>query len=107
MRWGSIAESKSGRQVKLAMDDKENDHEQGKRGGIPGSVMDGARIISYNLNEGERPGGVKIRMKIRVESGRKGRVIDARQAQAIREYLRWVRQYRSSGGPGTSRGAQG
>jgi hypothetical protein len=49
--------------------------------------MDGARIISYNLNEDERPSGVKIRMKIRVESGRKGRVIDARQAEAIREYL--------------------
>jgi hypothetical protein len=69
--------------------------------------MDGARIISYNLNEDERPGGVRIRMKIRVESGRKGRVIDARQAEAIREYLRWVRQYRSSGGPGASRGAPG
>ena len=64
--------------------------------------MDGARIISYNLNEDERPGGIKIRMKIRVESGRKGRAIDARQAQAIREYLRWVRQYRSSGAPGRS-----
>ena len=35
--------------------------------------MDGARIISYNLNEDERPGGMKVRIKIRVESGRKGR----------------------------------
>ena len=74
---------------------------------MKGRIMEGARIISYNLNEDERPGGVKIRMKIRVESGRRGRAIDARQAEAIREYLRWVRQYRSSGGPGTSRGARG
>jgi hypothetical protein len=86
------------------LNDQENDHEQGKRAGNAGSVMDGARIISYNLNEDERPGGIKIRMKIRVESGRKGGAIDARQAEAIREYLRWVRQYRSSGGPGTSAG---
>jgi len=64
--------------------------------------MDGARIISYNLREEERPDGIRIRMKVRIEIGRKGRVIDARQAEAIREYLRWVRQYRSSAGPGTS-----
>lgn len=54
--------------------------------------MDGARIISYNLNEDERPGGVKVRIKIRVESGRKGRARDARQAEAIKEYLTWVVQ---------------
>ena len=34
--------------------------------------MDGARIVSYNLNEDERPAGMKVRIKIRVESGRKG-----------------------------------
>ena len=54
--------------------------------------MDGARIISYNLNEGERPGGMKVRIKIRVESGRKGRARDARQAEALKEYLTWVVQ---------------
>jgi hypothetical protein len=64
--------------------------------------MDGARIISYNLRKGERPGGIKIRYKIRIETGRKGRVIDARQAEALKEYLAWVRQYRSSGHAGTS-----
>jgi hypothetical protein len=65
--------------------------DQGKRIVYGDRIMDGARSISYNLNEDERPGGVKIRMKIRVESGRKGRATDARQAEAIREYLRWVR----------------
>ena len=54
--------------------------------------MDGARIISYNLNEGERPGGMKVRIKIRVESGRKGRARDARQGEALKEYLTWVVQ---------------
>ena len=74
------------------MSDKENDHEQGKRASIAGSVMDGARIISYNLNEDERPGGMKVRIKIRVESGRKGRARDARQGEALKEYLTWVVQ---------------
>jgi hypothetical protein len=69
--------------------------------------MDGARIISYNLREGERPGGIKIRYKIRIETGKKGRAIDARQAEALKEYLRWVRQYRSSGHGDTGNGSQG
>jgi hypothetical protein len=54
--------------------------------------MDGARIISYNLNEDERPGGMKVRIKIRVESGRQGRARDARQGEALKEYLTWVVQ---------------
>jgi hypothetical protein len=54
--------------------------------------MDGARIISYNFNEDERPGGMKIRIKVRVESGKKGRARDARQAEALKEYLTWVVQ---------------
>ena len=59
---------------------------------MAGSLMDGARIISYNLNEDERPAGMKVRIKIRVEPGRKGRARDARQAQALKEYLPWVVQ---------------
>src|SRR5579871_4153779 len=57
---------------------------------------DGARIISYNVNEEERPFGIKIRFKIRVVSGREAAAVDRQQADAIREYLRWVRQYRQS-----------
>lgn len=56
------------------------------------SVIDGSRIISYNLNEDERPGGMKVRIKIRVESGKKGRARDARQGEALKEYLTWVVQ---------------
>jgi len=54
--------------------------------------MDGARIISYNFNESERPGGMRIRIKVRVESGKKGRARDARQGEALKEYLTWVVQ---------------
>ena len=57
---------------------------------------DGARIISYNVREEERPSGIKLRFKIRVVSGREATAVDRQQADAIREYLRWVRQYRQS-----------
>ena len=53
-------------------------------------------IISYNLNEGERPGGMKVRYKIRVETGRKAAALNAQQAQAIKELLLWARQHRRS-----------
>jgi hypothetical protein len=58
--------------------------------------LKGARIISYNLREEERPGGLKVRFKVRIETGRKAQALDARQAEAIRELLIWARRYRSS-----------
>jgi hypothetical protein len=57
--------------------------------------MDGARIISYNFTERERPGGMKIRAKIRIVSGKQAEAVNAAQAEAIRELLIWVRQHRS------------
>jgi hypothetical protein len=57
---------------------------------------EGARIISYNVNEGERPSGIKIRFKIRIVTGKEAAALDRQQADAIKEYLRWVRQYRQS-----------
>jgi hypothetical protein len=59
--------------------------------------MDGARIISYNFNEGERPGGLKVRAKIRVIGGQAAGTLDAAQAEAIRELLLWSRQQRTQG----------
>ena len=56
--------------------------------------MDGARIISYNFNEDERPGGMKVRAKIRIVSGKQAEAVAAAQAEAIRELLIWVRQQR-------------
>lgn len=58
--------------------------------------MEYPRIISYNLNEGERPGGMKVRYKIRVETGKKAAALNAQQAAAIKELLQWARQHRQS-----------
>jgi hypothetical protein len=80
------------------VDDNRSDHEQGKHAGNPGSVMDGARIISYNFNEDERPGGMKVRAKIRIVSGKQADAVLAAQAEAIRELLLWVRQQRRNTG---------
>jgi hypothetical protein len=56
-------------------------------------AISGTRVISYNLSEQERPGGIKVRFKIRVVTGKRAREIDARQAEAIMEVLRWARQH--------------
>jgi len=58
-------------------------------------IVDGPRIISYNLKEDERPDGLKVRYKVRIETGRKAAALDAAQAQAIKELLQWARHYRS------------
>jgi hypothetical protein len=50
------------------------------------------RIISYNLSEGKRPGGIKVRYKVRIATGKRAREIDARQAAAIMEVLQWLSQ---------------
>jgi hypothetical protein len=72
-----------------------SDQEERDRNSL--SEMDGARIISYNFNEGERPGGIKVRAKIRVADRRAAGTLDAAQAEAIRELLVWSRQQRTQG----------
>jgi hypothetical protein len=57
----------------------------------PGIAANG-RVISYNVAEGGRPGGIKVRFKIRIATGKRGQVIDARQATVIMEVLQWQRQ---------------
>jgi hypothetical protein len=68
--------------------------EQGKQGDYPSMKIDSERVISYNLSEGERPGGMKVRYKIKIVSGPRAKEIDARQARVIREVLEWSRQHR-------------
>jgi hypothetical protein len=80
----------------MSADDIETGVDQRKQSRKWPPYDEGARIISYNVNEDERPFGVKIRFKIRVVSGREAAVLDRQQAEAIKEYLRWVRQYRQS-----------
>jgi hypothetical protein len=52
------------------------------------------RVISYNVPEGERPDGIKVRFKIRVATGKRAAEIDARQAKVIMEVLQWQRQHK-------------
>lgn len=66
----------------------------GKQDYVSLPVMDGDRIISYNLNERERPGGIKVRYKVRVVTGPRAKAVDEAQAQVIREVLEWSRQHR-------------
>ena len=75
----------------MASDDSRNNPEN-HRGNSPGMGVNG-RVISYNVTEGERPGGIKVRFKIRIATGKRAREIDARQATAIMEVLRWQRQH--------------
>jgi hypothetical protein len=64
------------------------------RGNSPGISTKG-RVISYNVPEGERPGGIKVRFKIRIATGKRAKEIDARQAKAIMEVLQWQRQHKT------------
>jgi hypothetical protein len=81
------------------MDEKETTYELGQHPVNPDGIIDAERVISYNLSEGERPGGMKVRYKIRIVSGPRAREKDARQAQVIREVLEWSRQHRQEPAP--------
>ncbi len=61
--------------------------------------MGGERIIGYNLSEGERPTGLKVRYKVKVISGPRARALDAVQAQVLKEVLEWSQQHRQQQGP--------
>jgi hypothetical protein len=76
-------------------DPENNGHELEKHQGNSGDELKGPRIISYNLTEEQRPGGMKVRFKIRIETGKKAAAIDAAQADALRELLEWSREYRT------------
>ena len=64
-----------------------------KQAGDSPVTIPGPDIIAYNLKKGERPGGMKVRYKIKVETGPKARELDERQAEVIRELLQWARQH--------------
>ena len=72
--------------------------EQQEHENVPPFIMDGARIISYNINEDERPGGIMVRYKIRVVTGPAAKAVDDAQAQVLREVLQWSRQQRQQEG---------
>ena len=62
-----------------------------RRDNTPGMAVNG-RVISYNVSEDQRPGGIKVRFKIRIATGKRAKEIDARQAKVIMEVLQWQRQ---------------
>ena len=62
-------------------------------GNLLGIAANG-RVISYNVPEGERPDGIKVRFKIRIATGKRAQLIDARQAEVIMEVLQWQRQHK-------------
>jgi hypothetical protein len=76
------------------MSDFDQSSEQGKQTGNSRWIIDSGRVISYNLSEGERPGGMKVRYKIRIVTGQRAKTVDARQAQVIREVLEWSAKHR-------------
>jgi hypothetical protein len=67
----------------------------GNQAGNSPGMADNGRLISYNVLRGERPGGIKIRFKIRVATGKRAAEIDARQVAVIMEVLQWQRQHRT------------
>lgn len=73
--------------------------EQGKQPNETPTGIDGERIISYNFSEDQRPGGMKVRAKVRVVTGREAEAVNRAQAEAIRELLLWVRQQRRNSPP--------
>ncbi len=70
---------------------KPRENRENHHGNSPGISPKG-RVISYNVIEGERPGGIKVRFKIRIATGKRAREIDARQVKAILEVLKGHRQ---------------
>ena len=64
------------------------------------TIPNGA-IYSYNLNDKQTPGGLKVRWKIRVATGAEGARWDARQAEAIKELLQWAQRHQRSTTPAT------
>jgi hypothetical protein len=56
------------------------------------STIPNGTIFAYNLDEGETASGMKVRWKIRVANGPEAARADARQADAIKEALTWLRR---------------
>jgi hypothetical protein len=58
--------------------------QENHRDNTPGMAANG-RVISYNVSEDQRPGGIKVRFKIRIATGKR--------AKEITEVLQWQRQH--------------
>jgi hypothetical protein len=56
-------------------------------------------IYSYNLDDRKKPGGLKVRFKVRIATGPEGARWDARLDQAIKELLQWAQRHPRSTTP--------
>ena len=68
----------------------DRDKEHG--GNLPADIPRGA-IYGYYRDGMENAGGLKIKWTVRVVSGPEAAQVDARQAEAIREALEWIRRH--------------
>jgi len=71
----------------------DGDKEHG--GNLPANITRGA-IFSYYRDGMENAGGLKVKWTVRVVSGPEAAQVDARQAEAIREALEWIRRHPTS-----------
>jgi hypothetical protein len=71
--------------------------------GNPAGIGPESRLFSYNMDENKTPGGLKVRVKVRVITGPEAARLDARQARAILELLTWLHQHPQSPQPPRSR----
>jgi hypothetical protein len=75
------------------MDQKKQQENGENNGSNLLQISPNGRVISYNVPRGDRPGGIKVRFKIRIATGKRAQEIDARQAAVILEVLQWQRQH--------------
>ena len=75
------------------MDHEKQPERLGNEPSNPLWISPSGRVISYNVPERDRPGGIKVRCKIRIATGKRATEIDARQAAVIMEVLQWQRQH--------------
>jgi hypothetical protein len=76
------------------MDQEKQQEKPGNDACNSSGISPNGRVISYNVPERDRPGGIKVRFKIRIATGKRAREIDARQAEVIMEVLQWQRQHK-------------
>jgi hypothetical protein len=66
-------------------------------------LMPGMGYREYYRDDMEDAGGLKVKFKIRMVSGKQARSFDARQAEAIRELLIWAHHHPRPAPPESSR----
>jgi hypothetical protein len=67
------------------------DNKPGNGSGNSPEYIPEENVYAYNLDDSTTPGGIKVRFKIRVETGAKARHWNDRQNAAIKEILQWAR----------------